>query len=84
MHFFEKMSQKASKRVLAVPKARSRREHSKYSGFIEIGLICVELRHSYGYFTAALEFWPQCRISRFSLLRSLIRKLFFYDKIIVT
>ena len=31
----------ALKRVLTLPKARSRREHSKSSGFIEIGLTCV-------------------------------------------
>ena len=35
------------KRVLTLPKARSRREHSKSSGFIGIGLTCVELRPFY-------------------------------------
>ena len=47
MQTFEKLSQKVSKRVLTLPKARSRREHSKSSGIIEIGLICVELRPFY-------------------------------------
>ena len=37
----------ALKRVLTPPKVRSRREHSKSSGIVEIGLTYVELRPCY-------------------------------------